>query len=155
VAFVKLSANALFFIIHKLLYKSVLICVCGNSYTILEIGFVRSLIFTGYHLFFILWFFNVFILFKNICSSMNMFHHIASLVTLILYKFNNNCSVLCQSSTILHRLVHRQSCVSYAKPYTATGIILLVSGTSYISSMWSANISTKYNLFSLLSSSYI
>ena len=54
VALVNDSANALFLIIPRLLYKSELICVCGNSYTILEIGFVISLIFTGNHLFFIL-----------------------------------------------------------------------------------------------------
>ena len=109
VAFVKLSANALFLIIPRELYKSELIWLCGNSYTIEEIGLVISLILTGNHLFLILWFFKVLMLFMNTCSSMKIFPHIASLVTLILYRLSKSCSVLCQSSIMFTNDVHHQS----------------------------------------------
>ena len=124
-------------------------CSCGISYTIELIGLVKSLIFIGYHLFFRLWFLKLSLFFRNASSSMNIFHHVASLTALILNRFRSSCSVLCESSIMSIKLVPHRSDHSYANPVTAIGILLLcVSGTSYMSRIFPHSMST-----SLISSS--
>lgn len=125
------SLIALFFTRSSMLYMSPATWSCGSSYTIELIGFVKSLIFIGYHLFFRLWFLKLSLFFRNASSSMKMFHPVASLTAFILNRLRSSCSVLWLSSIMFindcpHRSVH-----SYANPVTAIGILFhLVSGTS-------------------------